>query len=120
MWRDVSKKEQQEMLPLAVKFTGDASIYGAAMMMVLDEYPIACEQNLSAQSVNKQAWIGHAAAYLAHELPEYVTREAWGQLTQEQRDQANAMADKAIYEWEQRIAEKDRRLCSQMGIEWVS
>lgn len=120
MWRDTSKEEQQSMLPIAVEFTGNAKLYGAAMMRVLDEYPIACEQNLTASSVNQQAWIGHAAAYLEHCLPEYVTREAWGLLSQEQRDEANAMADRAIHEWKQRTEEKNQGVYTQMGIEWLS
>ena len=116
MWRDVSKSEQQSMLALAVSFTGNATLYGEAMLRVIDEYPIACEHNLTEIAMNRQAWIGHAAAYLAHQLPEYVTREAWGLLTDQQRDEANAMADRAINEWVKRTAEKDQYLHPQMGI----
>jgi ATP/maltotriose-dependent transcriptional regulator MalT len=120
MWRDISAAEQRRLLTLAVDFTGDAGAYGAAMMRVLDEFPLACEHNLTEPAVNHQAWVGHAAAYLAHELPEYVTREAWGMLTQQQRDEANAMADRAINEWQQRHAQAARRVHPQMDIAGLS
>lgn len=116
MWRDVSATERRDMLPVAVRFTGDHVAYGSAMLRVVDEFPIACEHNLTERSMNRQAWIGHAAAYLAHELPEYVTREAWGMLTQEQRDLADAAAARAIREWERRATAPDRALHPQLGI----
>jgi ATP/maltotriose-dependent transcriptional regulator MalT len=115
MWRDVSADEHRRMLDVAIEFTGNATAYGVAMLRVLDEFPIACEHNMTSQATNHQAWIGHAAAYLAHELPEYVTREAWGMLTQQQRDEANAVADKAINEWHERNAPQSGAIRAQMG-----
>ena len=115
MWRDVSAEEQRRLLKVAVEFTGNAEAYGKAMLRVLEEFPIACEHNLTSQATNHQAWIGHAASYLAHELPEYVTRLAWGMLTQQQRDEANAMADRAINEWNERRAQEADAVRQQMG-----
>lgn len=120
MWRDVSAVEHRAMLQTAFDFTSDAVKYGAAMMRVIEEFPIACEHNLTEPALNQQAWIGHAAAYLQLQLPEYVTREAWGMLTQQQRDDANAMADRAINEWKQRHAAEDRRIRGQVEIAWLS
>lgn len=120
MWRDVSANEQRDMLQQAVIFTGNAALYGAAMMRVLDEYPIACEHNLTEPALNQQAWIGHAAAYLQCGFPEYVTRAAWKLLAPQQREEANAMADRAIHEWQQRHAAQNQRLHPQMAIEWLS
>jgi hypothetical protein len=115
MWRDITKDEQRELLPVAVEFTGDAERYGAAMLRVLDEMPVACEHNLTERAMNRQAWIGHAATYLATTCPEYVTREAWGMLTEEQRVAADAKAAEAIKEWER--ARKDREVSKQLEIE---
>lgn len=120
MWRNISQSEHDAFLPIAVTFTGDAIAYGDAMLEVLEQFPIACEHNLTESAMNRQAWIGHAASFLRHQLPEYVTREAWGMLTQEQRDAANAMADRAINEWEQKYAAENRRVHPQMGIAGLS
>jgi hypothetical protein len=108
MWRDVTREEHKALVSVAVAFTGDHEAYGAAMLRVVAEMPIACEHNLTAMSMNRQAWIGHAAAYLATGCPEHVTREAWGLLTDEQRMAADAKAAFAIREWE--IARKDRQV----------
>lgn len=116
MWRDVTAAEKRELLSVAIEFTGDHVRYGAAMLRVVEEFPIACEHNLTELSMNRQAWIGHAAAYLAHKLPEYVTREAWGLLTQQQRVLADAEAAKAIREWERRATSPDRSIHPQLGI----
>jgi hypothetical protein len=121
MWRRVWGSDRAKAFDLAVTFTGDAVAYGDAMLRVIDEFPLACEHNLTDTAQNRQAWIGHAACYLRHDLTEDVVREAWGQLTQAQRDAANAVADIAIRTWERRFAEeKDNRVHQQLEIPWLS
>jgi len=99
MWKVIHGERKKELFKLAVAFTGDAEKYGAFMLRVLTEWPISCEQNLTAQSVNRQAWIGHAACCIAIGCPEEITREAWHYLTRQQQDEANAKADIAITRW---------------------
>jgi hypothetical protein len=100
MWRKVPASEEARFLDEAIRFTGEAVEYGAAMLRVAKEWPIACEHNLTDTSQNRRAWIGHAAACIAINCPEYLTRQAWGYLSQKQQDEANAAADKAIAWWE--------------------
>lgn len=102
MWDATPSEDRVELLAQAIKFTGNAKLYGEWMLKVLDQWPVSCEQNLSNISANRRAWIGHAASYLAVKATEDVTREAWGHLTQEQQDEANGMADEAIREWHRR------------------
>lgn len=104
MWRRV---KTGDWLQQAIEFTGNAELYGHWMMQVIHLWPFACEHNLTDLSQNRRAWIGHAAVQLAIKCPEHVTRSAWGYLTKEQKDLANAAADKAIEFWEGR--EKHRR-----------
>ena len=101
MWRKVSSEEESQHLKWAIDFTGNADLYGTWMLKVVDDWPISCEQNLSDSSLNRQAWIGHAACCYANKCPEYIVRTAWWELTQEQRDRANAKADYAIKRWEE-------------------
>jgi hypothetical protein len=114
MWCYVSAKERKHFLPIAIDFTGDAERYGAAMLRVVQEMPYACEHNLTERAMNRRAWVGHAAAFLATGCPESVTREAWGMLTEEQRVKADAKADEAIKEWE--IAQANRKVPEQLEI----
>lgn len=99
MWKPNRKDELEELLPIAIQFTGDHERYGAAMQRVIVEWPIGCEHNLTDHSMNQKAWVGHAAVCLELGIPEYVTRAAWHYLTKEQQDLANAQADRAIKDW---------------------
>jgi hypothetical protein len=105
MWRNPTSNEVSEMVPLAVEFTGNHVLYGEAMMQVIASWPISCEHNLTNLNQNRRAWVGHAASCFKHGFPESVTRLAWGQLSQQQQDIANAEADKAIESWEEAYME---------------
>ncbi len=100
MWSKAPTTEEARLLRLAIEFTGNAELYGQYMMRVVQEWKYACEHNLTDRSLNRQAWVGHAACALAHGLPEYIVRRAWGMLTDQQRYDANAEASKAIKFWE--------------------
>ena len=101
MWRKVLPEEEQEMLNVAIEFTGDHVRYGTAMRRVINEWPVTCEHNITDNSINKKAFIGHCAVCLELGIPEYITRMAWGYLTQEQQDLANLQAENTITEWYQ-------------------
>ena len=109
MWRTIPASEHEAMLAKAIEFTGNAELYGSFMMRVVAEWPISCEQNLTNEGMNRKAWVGHAATSMAINCPEYITREAWGHLTDQQRDEANAKAQEAIDTWvEQHKAKSDQ------------
>ena len=100
MWRKIPAKDEARFLDEAIRFTGNAEEYGSWMMKVAIEWPISCEHNLTDIDQNRKAWIGHAAACMAINCPEYITRQAWGYLSKSQQDEANAVADIAIAWWE--------------------
>ena len=100
MWRKVNEEEKIILLKKAIEFTGDYKLYGSFMKKVIKEWKYSCEHNLTDYSLNRQAWIGHAACCLAIGCPEEITREAWWNLTEEQQRLANIEADKAIKLWE--------------------
>jgi hypothetical protein len=97
MWGNVS--ERQKYLQMAIKFTGNHKLYGSYMLRVVEEWPISCENALTDNTLNKQAWIGHAACALAIRCPEDITRKAWSFLTDEQQLLANKEARRAIQRW---------------------
>jgi hypothetical protein len=105
MWCNISKEEETIYLQKAINFTGNADLYGEWMLKVIEQWPIACEHNLSCTTMNRQAFIGHAACCLAIGCPEHITRLAWHQLTQDQQDRANIKADYAIKMWEEKYIE---------------
>jgi hypothetical protein len=87
------------MLPQTIEFTGDHIKYGLAMMRVIREWPITCEHNLTDNSINQKAFIGHCAVCLQLGIPEYITRMAWKYLSKDQQDKANERAQFAIDTW---------------------
>lgn len=98
MWGDVSDKKAA--LRKAIEFTGDHKRYGRFMMRVVTEWRYSCENALTDPNLNRRAWVGHAAVALAQGIPENITREAWGHLSDEQRLLANREAERAIQHWE--------------------
>jgi hypothetical protein len=76
------------------------------MLKVIKQWPISCEHNLTDFSINRKAWIGHAACCLALNVPENITRMAWHHLTEKQQDEANEKARIAIKIWEKIHIEK--------------
>jgi hypothetical protein len=109
MWRTVKGEEAEKLIAAAVEFTGDAKLYGKWMRRVVAEWPISCEHNLTCRAMNRQAWIGHAATCMAIGCPEDITRLAWHQLTDQQRNEANDQATEAIEIWEGQYAENRPR-----------
>lgn len=112
MWGEV--EDRKAWIAKAIAFTGNHKLYGSFMMKVITHWPISCENALTDSSLNQKAWIGHAACALAIGCPEDITREAWGQLTDEQRLLANKEADRAIRMWRYAYG-KDRNLLPDMG-----
>lgn len=100
MWRKLTKEEELIMLPEVIKFTGDYKAYGSAMFEVINHWKYSCEHNLTDLSMNRKAWLGHAACCFKYGYPEYLVREAWNTLNTKQQSLANKMADEAIKEWE--------------------
>ena len=115
MWRKVSADERKSMLKKAIEFTGNHELYGQYMLRAVREWPIACEHNLTEEAMNRLAWIGHAATCIAIDCPEDITRQAWGYLTQQQRDDANRQAEIALNEWMRTYERQDSQLCLELG-----
>ena len=112
MWGDV--EGEKEWLERAIEFTGNHQLYGSFMMRVISEWPVSCENALTDYNINRKAWIGHAAAALAMQCPEHITRKAWKHLSYEQQYLANEEASRAIRTWENNYF-KSKQLCESLG-----
>jgi len=99
MWRFVYGEERQRLFKKAITFTGNAKLYGEYMLKAIKLWVYSCTNTFTNPSMNHQAWVGHAACCIALNCPEDITRLAWHELTQQQQDEANAQADRAIELW---------------------
>lgn len=107
MWRRNTSGEERVRLALeAASVMRNPGIFYEAMAKVTREWPYSCEANLTAPTVNRRAWLGHAGCCILVGSPEDVTRQAWWTLTQTEQDAANAAADRAIAEWETRYVQR--------------
>lgn len=115
MWKTFNGKKKQKYLKKAIEFTGNTKLYGEWMLKVIKDWPYSCEHNLSDPSINRQAWIGHAACCYAIGCPEDITRLAWHYLTEQQQAKANKKADFAIDLWESKYIKKYNK-SEQLGL----
>lgn len=98
MWGDIGNRD--EAIKKATEFTSNHKLYGKYMGRVVSEWPISCENALTDYTLNRRAWVGHAAVALALGIPEDITRAAWSKLSNEQQFLANEEASAAIRIWE--------------------
>lgn len=98
MWSTISTDEQ---LKQAIEFTGDTELYGMAMGEVATAWPRTMLNSLTNPSINKRAFLGHCAVSYVINIPEHVTRAAWKFLTDKQRIDADAVAQKTIDTWKE-------------------
>ncbi len=115
MWRSLPKEQEEEVLCKAIEFTGNHELYGDAMKKVIFLWENSMKHFLSNPSVNKKAYIGHCAAQYAINCPEYITRQAWKHLSENQR----ILADKVAWECYLKFKKNKLKLISQLSLEFV-
>lgn len=99
MWRIVRGKERQNFIDAAGDLMRCPEEFKEAMMQALEIWPKSCEANLSAEAVNRIAWLGHAGCCIGTGSPEEATRGGWHTLTQPEQDEANRVADEVLKTW---------------------
>lgn len=100
MWRRTPADERQARFDTARAIVVDRQAFRACLLRAVEEWPISCEHNLTDLTLNRAAWLWHAASYIATGASEEVTRSVWGTLTNEQRRVADAIAWEVVAEWE--------------------
>lgn len=100
MYKKIKKDKEKEYVNNAVMLLKNLNLLYKIMKDVSIKWKYSSEFNLSNNGCNKQAWLGQSACCYLHSVPEYLTKEAWNLLTQEEQKKANEIADKIIKEWE--------------------
>lgn len=104
----------------AVEFTGNWQQYGEAMGQVIEAWPRTMLNSLTNVSINRRAFLGHCAVCFKLSITESTTRAAWKLLTDQQRFDADAIAEKHIrhYEYERKNTGVHKGLGVQMLLQW--
>jgi predicted phosphoadenosine phosphosulfate sulfurtransferase len=83
----------------ASSFMSDTTRFKTAMNKVVKFWPKTTRHHLTNFSINPKAWIGQAACCYENKCPEYIVRQTWCMLTEEQQINANAAASEVITNW---------------------
>jgi hypothetical protein len=122
MWRTVDKEQYSTYLSWAIDFTGDHVKYGKAMGLVIVRWENTMLHNLTNQSMNKRAFLGHCACCFDSGCPEYIVRDAWKILSDTQRELADNIAQKHIDNWMNEYKTNSTGLRKDLGrqvlLEW--
>lgn len=108
MWRKLQQHEERFYIEKAISFTGNHIIYGNAMLEVIYAWPMTMINSLTNKSINKKAFVGHCAVQFKINCPEYITRIAWGNLNDKQRELANNAALFAVNTWTKNYEDKNK------------
>lgn len=115
MWR----RGDESLLQPAIEFTGDWVKYGDAMGEVIEAWPKTVLNSFTNASINRRAFLGHCAACFKLQIPESITRQAWGLLTDQQRFDADAIAEKHIKHWEYEYKRSLTKLHKGLGVQML-
>ena len=84
-------------------FLRDSIRFGIALARVLKDWPIACEQFLSNDSINRIAWLGQASMFLDSGVPRKY-RSGFMLLNANEQRSANLQAAHTLKQWERNYA----------------
>lgn len=96
---DEVKEGREDRVAIAVDVLSNTELLYEQMTRVTNEWKYATEQNFTNSSINHQAFLGQTACNIYAGVKEDETREAWGRLTNEQRHEANKVADRVFEKW---------------------
>lgn len=101
MFRDLIHNENKsELINKAINILSNKDLCLKYMLLVVKNWEHSTFENLSNITQNRRAWLGQAACCYAEKIPEYLVRESWMLIKEEDRIQANNIADKVILGWE--------------------
>ena len=99
-------------------FLRDPIRFGTALARVLQEWPIACEQFLRNDSINRIAWLGQASMFLDSGVPRKY-RSGFMLLNSNEQRRANALAAHTLKQWERNYAQAHSGISQPMDAQRV-
>lgn len=100
MWKIVRGEDRKKNAEAAAGLMRDPRSFKKAMYEAVSKWPNSCLHNLTADAVNKIAWLGHAGCCIGVGSPEENTRIGWHKLTPREQGIANAAAQEVLNYWE--------------------
>ena len=92
------QSESRQLIDLAVKNLSTPDMCRDSMELVIKQWPVSTAVNLSIPGCQRP-WLGRASNCIRYAIAENITRIAWWQLSIEQQESANNIADEIIDKW---------------------
>jgi len=108
MWRIVRGNERKSNIEAAANLMRNSPAFKRAMQEAIETWTNSCQHNLTAENVNRIAWLGHAGCCIGVGSPEENTRAGWHTLSKQEQDEANRVAAEVLSQWD--AANSDRGL----------
>lgn len=100
MYEKTCYMDDEMMVQASMNTLSCKELLWECMQFVSHNWGRSAEHNLTNHHRNRQAWLGQAACCFIDGAPEYLVKEAWNRLSEGQREEANAVANEVIAEWE--------------------
>lgn len=110
---NISGKNKQELINKVVELFSNQDLTEEFMQRVINEWIYSCEHNLTNYSMNRVAYLGQAACCIYAGVPSSITMEAWSLVSKDNRDKADAIANKIIAKYE--LNNKTIQLCLKLN-----
>jgi len=104
MWAIARGAKRNQYRDAAADLMRCPAEFKEAMLQAVSDWPNSCLHNLSAEAVNRLAWLGHADCCIATGSPEECTRLGWHTLNKREQDEANRVAQEVLDVWVERNA----------------
>ena len=89
------KENEIELIDKSIELLRSDLFFSIGLKMIL-KWKYSCENNLTNSMINRRAWIGRATCSFNHQCPELLTRIAWNELSEIEKNKANNYADRII------------------------
>ena len=96
----------EDLLQQYAEFLKDSPRFTSALHRVMQEWPRACEQFLTNESINRIAWLGQASMCIETRVPRRY-RAGFMLLTPSEQARANALAQGALDQWRRTYAKQN-------------
>jgi len=100
LWKIVRGEQRKMNIINASELMRDIGAFEWAMGEAIEKWPNSAIHNLTAESINRLAWLGHAGCCIAVGSPEENTRCAWHTLSEQEQRDADSAALRVLIKWQ--------------------
>jgi len=101
MWEITHGADRKAFIVASASLMQKPEQFKAAMAKAIEQWPNSCAHNLSAENVNRIAWLGLAGCCIGVNSPEEATRAGWHTLSKSEQDEANRVAAEVLAQWDE-------------------